>query len=295
MLELLRFRLGDLLLVAGATATTLPLLGLALFVLERRQWFGARMTPSRRSLLTDLGYVLLGPFTEIVARVCTTVSIVVCGAALGRATGLELLDGFGPVVRQPRWLILAEMLVLHDFLYYWSHRAAHTVPFLWRLHAVHHSTQHLGWSSALRAHPGELYVHVVTLVPMFLVGFPADALVPLTPLFMLYAILIHCDVRVSLRRVSYAVNTPMFHGWHHALDVSQGTKNYAGLFPVFDVLFGTYYLPEQRPRETGIEDRTMPDTLFGQLAHPFRPELTAGTAEEAAPDTLRSAPRSLLG
>ncbi len=295
MLELLRFRLGDLLVVAGATAVALPFLGLALFVLEHWQWFGARMTPSRRSLVTDLGYALLGPFTEIAARISTTIAIVGCGAALGRATGLDLLDGFGPVVRQPRWLMLAEMLVFHDFLYYWAHRAAHTVPFLWRLHAVHHSTRHLRWSSALRAHPGELYVHVVTLVPMFVVGFPADALVPLTPLFMLYAILIHCDVGISLRRVSYLVNTPMFHGWHHALDVSQGTRNYAGLFPVFDALFGTYCLPEQRPRDTGIEDRTMPDTLLGQLAHPFQPEAATRAAEEATPDTLPSTPRSLLG
>lgn len=306
MLELLFLRLNDLKGVLLLTASGLPFLVVSIFVIERLGWFGIQMTPSRRSFRTDFGYVVLGPFTEVVARTLTTLAVVACGIALGRQVGPELLGGFGPVVKQPRWLIIAEMLVVHDFLYYWVHRAAHTVPWMWRLHAVHHSTRHLRWSSALRAHPGEIYLHLATTVPLFLLGFPVDALVPMTPLFTFYAILIHTNRNVSFRRLSYVVNTPTFHGWHHALEVKDGGTNFAGLFPIFDALFGTYQLPDQLPKEVGIDDADMPDTFLAQLWYPFRrrsasslalplPETTSGRSDPPGPMLPGSVLISSLG
>ena len=252
----------------------LALLGLpALHVVLRRLargsgWLSGH-TPSRRSLRTDLGYLLLAPLTESLSRALTTLGIATCAVLAGHKLGPQVLEGFGPVVQQPRWLVVAEMLVLSDFIYYWTHRAAHTVPWLWRLHAVHHSSKHLRWSSALRAHPAEVYAHLVNALPLFLLGFPIDALMPMAPFVTLYALAIHTGVDVSWRPVAYVVNTPVFHGVHHALDVRNGTKNYAGLFPLFDALFGTYQLPEHVPAELGIDDARMPDALLGQLAYPF--------------------------
>lgn len=275
MRELFLLRLGDLKGILAVTGAGIPFLALSLFTLDRLGWPGIQMTPSRRSLRTDFGYVVLGPFSELIGRILTTLAVVVCAVALGRHVGPDLLTGFGPVVKQPRWAVLGEMLVIHDFLYYWVHRAAHTVPWLWRLHAVHHSTRHLRWSSALRAHPGEIYLHIATTIPFFLLGFPVDALVPLTPLFTLYAILIHTNRKVALRRLSYVVNTPLFHGWHHALEVKNGGTNFAGLFPVFDAMFGTYQVPDHLPTEVGIDDAEMPETLLAQLRYPFRRRSTS--------------------
>jgi sterol desaturase/sphingolipid hydroxylase (fatty acid hydroxylase superfamily) len=268
--ELLHLRLGPMIALVQLVALGLPLLALSLFVLRRLGWLRPAKTPSEQSLRTDFGYFVLSPLTEAAARIVTTMIIAGGGIALGRHVGPELLSGFGPVVRQPHWLVIAEMFVLSDFTYYWAHRLAHTVPALWRLHAVHHSTPHLRWTSAMRAHPGEIYVHILPLVPLFFLGFPVDGLLPLGPFIMLYGFLIHSGANVSLRRVSFFVNTPVFHGWHHALDIRDGTKNYAGFFPLWDFVFGTYSLPEQHPTEVGIDDLDMPDTCLGQLEYPLR-------------------------
>jgi sterol desaturase/sphingolipid hydroxylase (fatty acid hydroxylase superfamily) len=296
MAELLQARLGTATALVALAAAGLPLLGVLVFVLRRSAWLTARLTGSRRSMVTDLAYVVLGPFTEAASRVATTLAVSMCAVAVGRHVGPELVDGFGPVADQPRWLIVVEMLVLSDFVYYWVHRAAHTIPALFRLHAVHHSTRHLRWTSALRAHPGEIYLHVVTVVPLFLLGFPVDALVPLAPLVTFYAILIHININVSLRSVSYFVNTPVYHGWHHALDVKDGTKNFAGFFPLFDALFGTYRLPAELPTEYGIDDSDMPETFFAQLWYPFRARQEARDSTPPLADVgLGSDARAALG
>lgn len=290
MSELLHARLGTALALVAVAVAGLPFLAVLLFVLRRVGWLGPQMSASRRSLVTDLAYTVLGPFTDTISRLATTLGVAGCALALGWKVGPHILQGFGPVVKQPRWLIVFEMLVLSDFIYYWVHRAAHTVPVLWRLHAVHHSTQRLRWSSALRAHPGEIYLHFVTAVPLFFLGFPVDALAPLAPLITLYAVLIHTNVNTSFRRVSYIVNTPVFHGWHHALDIRDGTKNYAGFFPLFDKLFGTYTLPDRLPEEYGIDDAGMPETFVAQLSYPFRSRSPSHEAAEPAlawPDVAR--------
>lgn len=271
MQELLHLRLGPMMVLVELVGLGLPVLALSSLVLRRLGWLRAAKSASEQSLRTDFGYFVLSPLTEAAARVLTTMVLSACGIAVGHHVGPELLSGFGPVVRQPHWLVIAEMFVLSDFIYYWTHRLAHTVPVLWRFHAVHHSTPHLRWTSAMRAHPGELYVHVVPLVPLFFLGFPVDGLLPLGPVIMVYGFLIHSGANVSLRAVSYFVNTPVFHGWHHALDVRNGTKNFAGFFPLWDALFGTYVLPKRHPTEVGIDDADMPDTCLGQLDYPFRP------------------------
>lgn len=221
-------------------------------------------------LRTDLGYLLLGPINEALSRACRTLGIAVCAIVLGKSVGPELLRGFGPIIEQPRWIVVAEVLVVADFAFYWTHRLAHTVPFLWRFHAIHHSTRHVHWISALRAHPTEAYAHLFNVIPLLVLGFPVDALGMLLPVISVYALAIHCDVDISLRPLRYLLNTPAYHRWHHARDVRHGGVNFAGFFPIWDLIFGTYHLPDHRPLETGIDDPDMPEDFLAQLAYPFR-------------------------
>lgn len=270
MRDLLLPRLGDLAAIAGIAAIVRPAVALVPFAIERVRGIVSPTTAARRSLRTDLGYLCLSPVTEAFSRALTTLGTGACALAAGHRLGPDLLHGFGPVVEQPRWLIVVEMLFLGDLLYYWTHRLAHTLPWLWRLHAVHHSTRHLRWTSALRAHPAEAYVQLVQVVPLFALGFPVDALAPLLPVFTLYGLVIHADLDVSLRPVSYLVNSPAYHRWHHACAAGHASTNFAGLFPLYDAIFGTYRLPGHAPSRLGIEDADMPETCLGQLAYPFR-------------------------
>lgn len=300
MQELLRIRLGSMTAVAAFASVAFFALRFLAAALERSGRIRAVTSSSERSLRTDLGYMLLSPLMEVLSKTFSTFTVVACALLVGRRAGPELLEGFGPVIRQPRWLIVLEMLVLSDFVYYWVHRAAHTFAPLWRLHAVHHSTQHMRWTSALRAHPAEVYLHLVTVVPLFLLGFPVDGLAPLAPFITLYAFLIHADSNVSMRRVSYFANSPMYHGWHHALDAKDGGVNFAGFFPLFDALFGTYRLPAERPAAVGIDDTSMPETCVAQLKYAFRSEpepsqrMDLGRAHSTLPEARGAAVSAVL-
>jgi sterol desaturase/sphingolipid hydroxylase (fatty acid hydroxylase superfamily) len=66
--------------------------------------------------------------------------------------------------------------------------------------------------------------------------------------------------------------TPVFHRWHHTTQQEGRHTNFAGTFPVLDILFGTFRMPERRmPDHYGVDDQsTFPSEITGQLAYPFR-------------------------
>ncbi|HVW23728.1 MAG TPA: sterol desaturase family protein [Polyangiaceae bacterium] len=257
---------------ASRVAVVVLVVSWTLRLLERSGRIRALTNPSRRSLWTDLVYLFLAPVSELFSRLVMILALVAAAAIGGRGFRPELLSGFGAVVRQPRWLMVLELIVFADFVYYWVHRLAHTVPALWRFHAVHHSSEHLRWTSALRAHPVETYCHAVIALPLFLLGFPFDALVAVLGLSGLYSFVIHANVNVSSRRLSYVLNSPRYHAWHHARDARDGTVNFAGFFPFFDALFGTYKHPDRLPPAFGLDDPatpSVPEDFLGQLKYPF--------------------------
>jgi sterol desaturase/sphingolipid hydroxylase (fatty acid hydroxylase superfamily) len=65
--------------------------------------------------------------------------------------------------------------------------------------------------------------------------------------------------------------TPVFHRWHHTSLEEGGDTNFAGTFPIWDVLFGTFRMPKgELPQDYGKDEATMPKEIGGQLAYPFR-------------------------
>jgi sterol desaturase/sphingolipid hydroxylase (fatty acid hydroxylase superfamily) len=243
----------------------------------------ALTSPPRRSLLTDLVYLFTAGVTEMFSQTLMILVLAVAACIGGREMSPELFSGFGASIRQPRWLMILEMILFADFVYYWIHRLAHTVPALWRFHAVHHSSEHLRWTSALRAHPLEMYWHAVIALPLFFLGFPFDALVALLSFSALYSFVIHANVNVSSGRLSYVLNSPRYHAWHHARDVECGTVNFAGFFPVFDALFGTYKHPDCMPPAFGVDDPatpSVPEDYLGQLMYPFRRRIERTRTEQ---------------
>ncbi|HEX4340620.1 MAG TPA: sterol desaturase family protein [Polyangiaceae bacterium] len=283
---LLRITAGPWLAPAARTVVFLVIVFWTLRFLRRCGAISGVTTPSRRSLLTDLVYLTMAPIMELLSQTLTTLTLIAAACICGHELSPRLLAGFGPVIRQPWLLIVLEMLVFSDFVYYWVHRLAHTVPALWRFHAVHHSTEHLRWTSALRAHPVELYLHPVVALPLLLVGFPPGALAAAMFVSGLYSFWIHANVNVSARPLHYILNSPRYHAWHHARDATDGTVNYAGFFPFFDVLFGSYKQPEGLPREFGLDDPAtleVPQDFLGQLKYPFQRRLEPSHPELRAP------------
>lgn len=139
------------------------------------------------------------------------------------------------------WFVLA--FVLDDFVYYWSHRWAHTVRWWWADHVVHHSSQHYNLSTALR----QPWLNPLTLKFIFLgswlvlIGFPPAMIAFVGALNLIYQFWIHTEaVGKMWAPIEAVMNTPSHHRVHHATNPRYLDRNYAGVFIVWDRIFGTF-------------------------------------------------------
>ena len=231
-----------------------------------------RMPLLRRGFWTDLAYWAFTPLvTKAVTRAVVIIAIVpVALLAYGKVDKDLLLHGFGPGARLPLWLQAVLILVLGDFIGYWMHRWFHGER-LWRFHAVHHSSVDLDWLSAVRLHPvNDALMRVAGAVPLLALGLAPVALAGVAPVLTLMAILVHANLDWDWGPLRAVVASPRFHRWHHTDEASARDKNFAGLLPLWDILFGTYYMPKDRlPQQFGTES-PVPPGLLGQLLFPFR-------------------------
>ena len=148
--------------------------------------------------------------------------------------------------------------VLDDFAYYVFHRAAHRVRWFWASHVIHHSSQHYNLSTALRqTWTGFVSAAFLFRLPLFLIGFPPAMVFFVAGINLIYQFWIHTEVIGRLPRwIEAVMNTPSHHRVHHATNARYLDKNYAGVFIVWDRLFGTY-TPERdddRPRYGLVRD-----------------------------------------
>jgi sterol desaturase/sphingolipid hydroxylase (fatty acid hydroxylase superfamily) len=153
------------------------------------------------------------------------------------------------------WSVPALVLcfVLDDLRYYWWHRASHRVRWLWADHVNHHSSQHYNLATALRQPwfgafvlPGYLFI-----VPMVIVGFPLPMIGFAHGINLVYQFWIHTESVGRFPRWFEAVmNTPSHHRVHHATNPRYLDSNYAGVFIVWDRMFGTFVAErdDDRPR-----------------------------------------------
>jgi sterol desaturase/sphingolipid hydroxylase (fatty acid hydroxylase superfamily) len=174
------------------------------------------------------------------------------------------------VAAQPHWLQLVEILVLADLGFYLAHRAFHAVPFLWRIHSVHHSIETMDWLAAHRVHPiDQIATKSASYLPVFALGFALEPILVFAVLYQWHSLLLHANTRIGFGPLRWVVAAPHFHHWHHANAPEAHDKNFAGQFSLLDLVFGTLHMPRGRaPERYGI-DGAMPPTYLGQLAHPF--------------------------
>jgi lathosterol oxidase len=154
---------------------------------------------------------------------------------------------------------------------YWVHRAFHQIPLLWQFHAIHHSTEIMDWLAGSRLHFADAIVtRSLTFIPLFLLGFSETAIAVYVVVVVIQATFIHANVRWQFRGIQRWVATPSFHHWHHAAEPQAVDKNFAVHSPVWDWLFGTYYLPGRWPERYGLgKSQDVPKGWFRQFLSPF--------------------------
>ena len=228
--------------------------------------------PARRGFGTDVAYWFATPLlTKSVSQIGLAIILVLVYRASPAEIREMLLARDTGLAAQPLALQAVEMLVVGDLLAYWLHRAFHVRP-LWRFHAVHHSSTHLDWLSSVRLHPvNDWLTRWVQASVLVLLGFSPLAVAAYVPFLTVYAIALHANVSWGFGPLGAFIASPRFHRWHHTAEDEGLDKNFAGLFPWIDRLFGTYYMPPGRvPQRFGLKNETVPEGLLGQLGYPFR-------------------------
>ncbi|MGX6646807.1 sterol desaturase family protein [Maricaulaceae bacterium MS644] len=141
------------------------------------------------------------------------------------------------------WWAFALAFVLDDFVYYWSHRFAHTVRWWWADHVIHHSSQHYNLSTALRQpwlSPLSLKF-IIFGSWLVLAGFPPAMVAFVGALNLIYQFWIHTEAVPKMwAPIEAVMNTPSHHRVHHATNPRYLDRNFAGVFIIWDRMFGSF-------------------------------------------------------
>lgn len=174
------------------------------------------------------------------------------------------------VQSQPLWLQTIEVIILADVGYYLAHRAFHTVPLLWKFHAIHHSIEEMDWLATHRVHPvDQIITSAISLIPVYAAGFSGPAVALFAIFYQAQALLIHSNIRLGFGPLKWILASPHFHHWHHANEPQAFDRNFAAQLAVIDVIAGTLFLPGRMPKRYGTND-PVPPLYHQQLAYPFR-------------------------
>jgi len=169
------------------------------------------------------------------------------------------------------FVALFGIVLVADLVQYWTHRAYHEVPLLWRLHAVHHSVKSMDWLAGSRQHIVELLItRTLILAPIYVLGFSKEVIDAYIVIVGFQAVFNHANVSVRLGPLRYLIVTPNFHHWHHSQDDEAIDRNYAAHFAFIDHVFGTAVQSDRQwPERYGVVGDYVPDGFFKQLAFPF--------------------------
>lgn len=172
---------------------------------------------------------------------------------------------------QPIWVQLPLIIFIADFGYYWAHRVFHTVPSLWKFHAIHHSSEQMDWLASMRNHPIDLIAtKAVSLWPVFVLGFSESSIALFTTIFFWQSALIHSNIKLPVGPLKWLVSTPQFHHWHHANLPEAIDKNFAAQLPILDAIFGTMHMPARSVPNCYGTSEPVPAGLVDQIFYPVR-------------------------
>lgn len=232
-----------------ATITGGAMLGLAALAIfageKKRPLRGATQPVARRAAIN----VALGAIaTATMAAVEGPGSRALARRAERRRAGLAQRVPGGPLMRD------AAAVLLLDYTIYLWHVATHKIPFLWRLHLVHHVDLDLDSTTALRFHAADMVVSApVRWAQVLVAGASPRALAVWQGWFFFSVLFHHSDLRLPERwerRLAWLVTTPRMHGIHHSAVRDRTDSNWSSGFSVWDRLHGTFRLdvPQERDR-----------------------------------------------
>lgn len=250
-------------------ATEFVLLGLLqisiIYALLRplEAWFPAERWADRRSVRVDVLYTVLHRIGIVPIGIYALLTPLIDGVdAQLRLFGYippGLEDLVPGLISAPFAAFLVYLVVL-DFADYWRHRLQHRFAFWWALHSVHHSQRQLSFWADDRNHLlDDVIAGLWFALVAFLIGLPPGQFIAAVLVMRFVESLSHANVRLGFGRIGERLLvSPRFHRTHHAIGIGHDGRyygcNFATLFPVWDVLFGTACFM-RRAEPTGIADQ----------------------------------------
>ena len=255
-------------------------------VLERVLPWHRDWNRARGDLLTDALYL---PTQQLVSRLCAPLVatvVVGLGPVLAEQTGGQLWPHAWPVAAQ---VVLAS--VVRELFDYWGHRAMHHFDWLWRLHATHHSAERLYFLNGARAHPGEIAFRfgLLGVLPLALLGVGGEVLVLTTVAALCADVYQHANIAFRLGPLSWIYSIGDAHRWHHSRERHEADSNYGNVYLFWDAIFGTRYLPADRPPPSvvGIEGlEAFPRRFFAQWLSPWRWDAIRRESDRRPPPSI---------
>ncbi|WP_116126627.1 sterol desaturase family protein [Lewinella sp. IMCC34183] len=201
----------------------------------------------------------------------------------------------------PRWARYAAGVLLLDYTNYLWHRLTHGVPFLYRLHQVHHSDMDMDVTTGFRFHLGEQVFSIVYRGGMIaLIGAPADLILGYEAVFEGCTAFHHSNLRLPgavERTLDKLMITPRLHGIHHSIVEEEFNSNFGVVFPFWDWLHGTRRTDVAQEQLTiGIPAWRDPEELTVVRLHemPFEPTRPWALPDGTVPQRIRTGDSALV-
>ena len=238
-------------------------------------------SPLRPEWRTDLAYFFMSHvLVQFILILVTAWTTTITGFA-----SFPALEAW--IQSMPVWAQFLLAVLCADLAQAGLHRAYHNLPFLWRFHAVHHSSRTMDWLAGSRIHFVEIVLtRGAVLLPLVILGFSPPAINAYVILVGLQAVLAHANLGLRFGWLEYLLVLPRYHHWHHAREPAYVDVNYAIHLPLVDMLMGTFRLPRDGswPAEYGVlKPETVPAGIWHQHLMPFRRRRATGIAAASAP------------
>ena len=161
--------------------------------------------------------------------------------------------------------------VLQDFLYYWFHRTSHQCNWLWAAHIVHHSSNNMNFSTAMRQ---SLFYPMVGMwvfwLPLIILGYPPTLVLAIVAINLAFQFFVHTELGPEFKLLGKVFNTPTHHCLHHASNPQYIDKNYAGVLIIWDKLFGTFVSSDGEAPRYGVVGHQYTLSFFDAVFTPWR-------------------------
>lgn len=207
------------------------LIGIELII----QWFSKKQLYRLNDAITNISCGITQQLTGIFLKV------------IGVGVYTLVFEKFAVYTIASSWYMYIILFVAADFLYYWAHRMSHEVNLFWGGHVVHHQSEDYNFSVALRQGSFQILWTFAFYLPLALIGFNPIDFVFVSALVTVYQFWIHTETIGKMGWFEYIFNTPSHHRVHHGRNPKYIDKNHAGVFIIWDRLFGTFQKEEEKP------------------------------------------------